>query len=398
MSRINELLTRGVAEIIEEQSLKQRLASGKKLVVKLGIDPTASKLHLGHYLVLQKLRDFQDAGHQAVLVIGDFTATIGDPSGRTTKRVALTKQKIKENMKDYTTQAGKIVDLGRAKTVYNSSWFNNLGIDGIIELASKATFSQIMERKEFRTRLKRDHLSMLESFYPLLQGYDSVKLAADVEIGGLDQKLNLLMGRQIQKRYGQKEQDIVLTPLLRGLDGVEKMSKSAGNYIAFADSAENIFGKIMSIPDSLMREYFIYCSRVPNEQIDTVFSDLSNKKITPIEAKKKLAYEIVRVYYDEGWAVKARREFERVFQEKGEPRPTILAIGAEQKIKALDFLIKNKLASSKSAARRLIIQGGFKIDGQQIRDPKTMVTLKKGLNLRLGKFKSLEIILKGGQK
>jgi tyrosyl-tRNA synthetase len=398
MTSVNGLLNRGVVEVIEEASLKLRLASGRKLTVKLGIDPTNNKLHLGHYLVLQKLRDFQDAGHQAVLVIGDFTAMVGDPSGRTTKRVALTKTEISANMKDYTNQAGKIVNLKAAKIVYNSSWFNNLGIDGIIELASKATFSQIMERKEFRTRLKRDDLSMLEFLYPLFQGYDSVTLKADVELGGLDQKLNLLMGRQIQKRYRQKEQDIVLTPLLIGLDGKGKMSKSAGNYIAFTDSAEEMFGKIMSIPDTLMREYFAYCTRIPMEQVETVFGDLSRQKITPIEVKKMLSYEIVKIYYNEEEALKARREFERVFQEKQEPKGEILTINKEQNIKALDFLTTYHLAASKGAARRIIVQGGFKINGQQLRDPESTIVLKNGLRARIGKLKAVEIVVEDGKK
>jgi tyrosyl-tRNA synthetase len=393
MIRSNELLTRGVVEIIEEASLKSRLNSGQKLTVKLGIDPTNSQLHLGHYLVLQKLRDFQDRGHQAVLVIGDFTAMVGDPSGKSSKRVALTKKEIQENMRHYADQAGKIIDLKKAKIVYNSSWFNNLGIDGIAELASKVTFAQIMERKEFRQRLKRDDLSMLEFLYPLLQGYDSVMLKADVELGGLDQKLNLLIGRQIQKRYGQQEQDIVLTPLLVGLDGREKMSKTAGNYIAFSDSPNDMFGKVMSIPDSLMKDYFINCTRIPMESIETIFADLSRKRITPMQVKKKLSYEIVLIYHGKGAAKKAQTEFERVFQKRGLPEPEKISSKIGE-MSALDFVVNLDMFASRSEARRLIEQGGLKINREKITQPDKKIKVRVGTIAQIGKLKAVKITAK----
>lgn len=385
MSEKNPLLTRGVAEVIELESIKSKLASGKRLLVKLGIDPTNPQLHIGHYLVLQKLREFQDRNDQAMLVIGDFTARVGDPSGRDRKRQSLSKAEISENMRRYKEQAGKIIDVRSAKIVYNSTWFDKLGVEGILELASKATYSQIMERKEFRNRLKRENLSLLETFYPLLQAYDSVMLKADIEIGGVDQKLNLLMGRQIQKRYGQGQQDIILTPLLVGLDGKEKMSKTAGNFVAFEDAPEEMFGKIMSISDSLVVDYFNYCTRFPMEKMGAM---------PPIDIKKKLAYEIVKIYHGQAAAEKAKNEFERVFQEGGAPSARKIIL--KQKVASLvDFLVEAGLAVSKSEARRLILQGGVEVDGEKVSSPTEEITLKNGTFIKVGKLKAVEVMTEG---
>jgi len=254
MDKTNKILTRGVDEVIVEESLARKLATRKNLIIKLGIDPTGSELHLGHAVVLKKLQEFQDAGHQAVLVVGDFTALIGDPSGRTKERKKLTKVQIEKNMESYKKQASKVLDFNKVQFVYNSSWFEKMGLQGVLELASKATIAQILERKEFRERLKENiDVPYLEMLYPLMQGYDSVHLKADVELGGTDQKFNLLMGRQIQKRYDQEEQDVVMMKLLTGSDG-SKMSKSANNYISLSATPEDMYGKIMAIPDDLMAE------------------------------------------------------------------------------------------------------------------------------------------------
>ena len=283
--KIEKLLTRAVDEVIVRESLSNRLASGKTLTVKLGIDPTGAELHLGHSVVLRKLREFQDLGHKIVLVIGDFTAKIGDPSGRIEERKNLTDKQIKENMKSYKEQAGKILDLEKADFQYNSSWLGKLDLQGVLELASKATIAQIMERKEFRNRLAHDiDVPYLEMFYPLMQGYDSVALKADVELGGTDQKFNLLMGRQIQKRYGQAEQDLVILKLLPGTDGA-KMSKSAENFIPLMGNPHDMYGKIMSISDDMMPTYFELCTYI-DPSGENNFVD-----------KKRLAHEIVKNYH-----------------------------------------------------------------------------------------------------
>ncbi len=394
MSKLDTILTRGVAEIIQDVTLKNKLEGGKKLVVKLGIDPTNKNLHIGHYLVLQKLRDFQDAGHDAVLVIGDFTARIGDPSGKSTKRAALSKEEIGENMKEYANQAGKIVDLKKAKIVYNSTWFDKLGVAGVIELVSKATFSQIMERKEFKTRLEKDELSLLEFFYPLMQAYDSVMLKADVEIGGLDQKLNLLMGRQIQKRYNQKQQDIVLTPLLVGLDGKEKMSKTAGNYVAINDIPADMFGKIMSIPDSLVKDYFIYTTRLPIEKINFL---LKEGGMPPIEIKKTLATEITKIYHGETLAQKAKNEFERVFQKKERTsnidEKTLSLSEVNFPLSYASFAYVSGGTVSVSEAIRLAENRGLKINGELITEPRALINEppENGTILDIGKRRSIRI-------
>ena len=398
MAELKDLLNRGVLEIIDRKLLLDKLNSGRKLIVKLGIDPTNKDLHIGHYLVLQKLRDFQDAGHEAVLVIGDFTARIGDPSGKDTKRMALNRSQIKENMRYYTSLAGKIIDLQKARIEYNSSWFDKLGMDGLINLAGKATFAQVMERKEFRRRLKQDDLSLLEFLYPLLQAYDSVVLRADVEIGGQDQKLNLLMGRQIQKKYNQPEQDIVLTPLLIGLDTRAKMSKTAGNYVAMTDPPNEMFGKIMSIPDILMKDYFVYCTRVPLKDIGLLFSRLSSGQISPMNLKKRLASELVNIYYGKNKAGEAAKEFERVFQ-KGERTSTVQTSVQPRSILPISYATLATISgatSSVSEAVRLADNNGLKVGGRVVANPRELIKKIHGPEtiIDVGKRKSVKIIWK----
>src|SRR3990167_7601790 len=277
---MNTLLERGVEEIIDKEHLKERLKKGEKLRVKLGIDPTAKDLHLGHTVVLRKLKQFQDEGHQAVFIIGDFTATIGDPSGRDTLRPNLTSEQIKENMKNYLTEASKVIAIKKAEIRYNSEWYKDKGVDFLMDLTSKFTVARILERDDFQKRLKDDRdISLLEILYPILQGYDSFEVKADIELGGTDQKFNLLMGRKVQKRFGQAEQDIVTTPLIEGLDGVKKMSKSSGNYIGLSDEAVDMFGKVMSLPDDLMVKYFTLLTDVSQEDIELLKKDRLNSSI-----------------------------------------------------------------------------------------------------------------------
>src|SRR3989344_9377188 len=321
---LSTLIERGVEEVIEKVHLEGRLRKGEKLRVKLGIDPTAKDLHLGHTVVLRKLKHFQDAGHQAIFIIGDFTATVGDPSGRNELRPTLTKQQIEENMRNYLTEAGKVIDIKKTEIRYNSEWYKNKGTNFLMDLTSKFTIARMLERDDFQKRLKEDRdISLLEILYPILQGYDSFEVKADVEIGGTDQKFNLLTGRKVQKRYGQPEQDIVTTPLIEGLDGVKKMSKSLGNYVGISDEPKNMFGKLMSIPDDLMVKYFTLLTDVAREDIEQLKKDRLNPATatrSPEEWKEYLAFEIIRMYYNEREAQKAKEEWDKVFSKGELPR------------------------------------------------------------------------------
>ena len=354
--KIKELLERGVDEVIEKKHLEGRLYSGEKLRIKFGIDPTAGDLHLGHSVPLKKLKQFQDAGHKVVFLIGDFTAMIGDPSGRSETRKMLTKKEIRENMKNYQKQAGIILDMKKVEIRYNSEWHNKLGAEFIFEITSKFTVARILERDDFKKRIKDDiDISMLEILYPLLQGYDSVALDADVEIGGTDQKFNLLMGRKVQRRYGKPEQDILTVPLLEGLDGVNKMSKSLNNYIGINEDSDNMFGKTMSISDSLVRKYFRLLTDLQEDEIDGMRKKVG-MDFNPKNIKIKLAKEIVKMYHGEKEAKKAQENFERTFSKREFPEDAkVLKVLKTDKL--IDVLVDNKIVESKSEFRRLILAG-----------------------------------------
>lgn len=359
---IEEVLSRGVEEIIVKESLGDKLKSGKQLRVKFGIDPTGSDLHLGHAVTLRKLKQFQDLGHQVILLIGDYTAMIGDPSGRDVTRPILKEEDVKRNMKTYLEQAGKVIDIKKAEIRHNSEWYAKPGFTSLLmDLTSKITVARILERDDFQKRLKEgSDIQMQEIMYPLLQGYDSVALEADVELGGNDQKFNLLMGRKLQKKYGQPEQDIMTMELLVGTDGERKMSKSYGNFIAIMDSADEMFGKIMSIPDNMLREYFELTTEVP---INEVEDEIKNK---PMEAKKRLAREIITLYHSQKEADAAQENFIKVFSEGQKPEE-VKSYKVESS-KVLDVLVETGLAESKGEARRLIEQKGVKLDDQIIDD------------------------------
>lgn len=361
--KIEELLTRGVDEVIDRKHLEERLRSGEKLRVKLGIDPTAKDLHLGHTVVLRKLRQFQNLGHKAIFIIGDFTATIGDPSGRDTLRPPLTPEQVEINMKNYLKEAGKVIDINRAEVRNNLDWYKNKGAGFLMELTGKFTIARILERDDFRKRLKEDRdISLLEILYPVFQGYDSVEVEADVELGGTDQKFNLLMGRKVQKRYGQPEQDIITTPLIEGLDGVRKMSKSLDNYIGISEESADMFGKIMSIPDDLMIKYFLLLTDVPQEGIEQLRKDRltpSIAKTPPKEWKEKLALEIVRMYHGEKEAQKAKEEFERVFSKREKPEEIM---EVENKGNIIQTSVSAGVVESNSETKRLIEQRAVKIN------------------------------------
>lgn len=380
--KIQQLLTRGVEEVIVKESLEKKLRSKQKLVVKLGIDPTGAELHLGHAVVLRKLKEFQELGHQIVLVIGDFTAKIGDPSGRTEERKHLTDKQIKSNMKTYKEQAGKVIDIDKTRFVYNSKWLKTMGLEGLLELASKVTIAQLMERKEFRERVKSDvDVPYLEMFYPLMQGYDSVALRADVELGGRDQKFNLLMGRQIQKRYGQREQDIVIMKLLPGTDGA-KMSKSAGNFISLYSDPFDMYGKIMSISDDVMPIYYELCTYLePSSD-----NNFSNKKL--------LAYEIVKTYHGEKLAQDAEENFRKVFQEgKYEESQLIEKVIPRDKYKPTDLIIASGATTSTVQAKELFRQGAIEIDGKvfSIDNWSKPLDLKSGTIIKIGKRRIVKV-------
>lgn len=349
-----QLLTHGVEEVIEKDHLEKRLKVGEKLRVKFGIDPTAPDLHLGHTVALRKLKQFQDAGHRIVLIIGDFTAMIGDPSGRSAERKPLTAKEVKRNMKKYLKQAGKVLNLKKAEVHYNSKWFAKKS-DVLLDIARRVTIQRGLERDDFQKRLQEgSDITYLEAMYPLLQGYDSVIVEADVEIGGTDQKFNLLMGRRMQRAYEMPEQDIITLPLLEGTDGERKMSKSYDNYIALDAEPNDMFGKIMRIPDRLIDKYY------------TLLTDASRNIKDPREAKLELARSIVSDYHGEKAGEKAKNEFIRTFSEKQKPSERPKKPEAAGK-PVIDGLVAAGMAHSKSEARQLVDQGGVRINNKVVK-------------------------------
>ncbi len=375
--KIEELLTRGVEEVIEKESLKKKLESGKQLRIKLGIDPTGSQLHIGHAVPLRKLKQFQELGHQVILLIGDYTATIGDPSGRDETRPILSLEQIKENEKTYIDQAAKVLDISKVEIRHNSEWYGQPNFTGLLmELTSKITVARILERDDFQKRIKEgSDIQMQEIMYPLLQGYDSIALKADVELGGTDQKFNLLMGRKLQKRYDQAEQDIITVPLLVGTDGVKKMSKTYGNFIALEDEANEMFGKTMSVADELIIKYFELATDVPMDEIKGLEKELKNGT-NPRDLKMRLASEIVKMYHNEEEAKKAQENFINTFAKKQIPdempeiKPSVYDITA--------VLTESKICKSKSEVRQMIDQGGVKINEEKVPAGEYNTSVKSG--------------------
>jgi len=386
-----ELLERGVEQVIVKDNLKKRLDSGEKLRVKLGVDPTSPFLHLGHTVVLRKLRQFQDLGHQVTFLIGDFTARIGDPSDKLSARKPLTHMDIQENMASYREQAGKILDFTKAEFRYNSEWHKNMDFAELFQLASLFSVNQMLERDMFQKRLAaKKPLWIHELLYPLLQGYDSVALRADVELGGTDQTFNILAARTIQPAYSQKPQDIVTVPLIEGLDGKEKMSKSIGNTVNLNDPPQEMFGKLMSIPDQLIVKYFTLLTDVP--MTDIADFDLAMKKgANPRDFKAQLAKEIVELYHTKHDAIAAEKEFEQMFKHKQAPTdmPTCAVKKGSHSI--MDLLVMTKLVASKAEARRVVEQGGVSIDTTVVKDWKKAIAVKDGMVVKVGKRKYAKI-------
>ena len=384
--KIEEILTRGVEEVIERDNLEKRLLSGKQLRIKFGIDPTAPDLHLGHSVVLRKLRQFQDLGHKVILLIGDFTATIGDPSGKSSTRPALTEKEIKKNMKDYIKQAGKILNIKKTEVTYNTRWFGKMKMKDFYSIASMESVGELMTRSMFRERQQKGELLTLREFtYPLLQGYDSVELKADVELGGNDQIFNMLHGRKVQKRFKMPEQDVMTVPLLEGTDGVKKMSKSIGNYIALNELPKDMYGKIMAIPDSLILKYVELLTDIDIKEI----KQISN----PRDQKAYLAKEIVRMYHGKKGAQKAEDEFNKTFRDKEIPTDIEIFKTDKKTYPILDLLFDSGLAESKNDAKRVIEGGGVEIDNEKITDWRKEIEIKDNITIRFGKRKFIKIHL-----
>ena len=389
------LISRGAEEIIPEKELKDKLEKsqvyGKPLIIKLGCDPSRADLHIGHGVVLRKLRHFQDLGHQAILVIGDFTAMIGDPSGRNKTRPQLSLEDTKENAKSYIEQAGTILDVKTLKIVYNSDWLNAMNFSDVIRLSSHYTVARMLERDDFTKRYKSEApISIHEFMYPLAQGMDSVELQADVELGGTDQKFNLLVGRDLQREYGQVPQAIITCPLLEGTDGVEKMSKSYGNDIGLTDSPEDMYGKSMSISDEMIEKYFVLAADADEKMIITVQKQLKDPSINPRDVKRSLGRAIVALYHGDDAALKAEQHFEKVIVNKDIP-DIIDEVKLSQDTTIVELLSNEGLTKSKGEARRMIDQGAVRIEGEKIKDMGLVIKSGKELIIKVGKRKFLKV-------
>jgi tyrosyl-tRNA synthetase len=394
-----EIIRRGAEEIIVEEELAKKLASGRKLRVKLGLDPTAPDLHLGHTVVINKLRHFQELGHQVQFLIGDFTGMIGDPTGKNQTRPPLTREEIERNAKTYQAQVFKILDPARTQVLFNSEWSDKLGAEGIIRLAAKYTVSQLLERDDFSRRFREERpIALHELLYPLMQGYDSVAMKADVELGGTDQKFNLLVGRELQRAYGQEPQCIITMPLLVGLDGKEKMSKSLGNYVGIAEPPQEIFGKLMSISDELMWRYLELLSFEPSATIAKWRREVEAGR-NPKEIKVLLAKEIVARFHSKEAALKAEEDFESRFR-RGElpdeiPEMTISVPKGESSVLIVKALREAGLVPSANEAVRMIEQGGVRVDGERVADRALTLLPGRTVVLQVGKHKFARVKIAG---
>jgi len=379
------LLKQGAAQIISEAELREKLALGRPLRVKLGVDPTSPDLHLGHAIILRKLRQFQDLGHQAVLIIGDFTSMIGDPSGRSVTRPQLSREQVAANAETYRTQAFKVLDPARTQLVANGDWFSKMGFEDVIRLNSMVTLQQLLQREDFRNRI--DHAQPIHAHeiqYPIMQGWDSVMVKADVELGGTDQLFNNLVGRDLQKQEGQPQQVVLVLPLLEGLDGVKKMSKSLGNYVGLTEPASEMFGKLMSISDELMGRYYPLLLDQPLDP-----------STHPLEAKKHLASAIVETYHSRATADKTLEDWNARFSEKRLADADLPEFLAEKtdivSIVVSAYTKAFAITKSRADSRRLIEQGSIQLNGEKIRDPKATVALERGQVLRLDKTHAVRI-------
>ena len=385
-----ELIRRGTVEIIQAEELKKKLEAAiknnKPLVIKAGFDPTAPDIHLGHTVLLRKLKHFQDLGHEVVFLIGDFTGLVGDPTGQSKTRPRLTREEVAANAKTYEKQISKVLDTKHLKVIFNSKWFDKMTSYQIAELAARQTVARVLERDDFSKRHKSgQEISFLEFLYPLFQAYDSVELKADVELGGSDQKFNMLMGRTLQERYGQSPQVVLTMPLLEGLDGVNKMSKSLGNYVGINENSKDMFGKLMSVSDELMYKYY---ELLTDEDVAKIKSDVISGKLHPKAAKVNLARMIVTQYHGEEEASKQAGEFDRAFKDKGFPQDielTEIKVSSEKTPITALLSDLSKLLSSKGEAKRKIQEGAVEVDGVRVSDTNTELLAGKEYKVRVGK-------------
>ncbi len=393
-----DLIRRGAFEIIPEEELVKKLersiSEGKPLNIKLGCDPSRPDLHIGHSVVLRKLAQFQQLGHQAILIIGDFTGMIGDPSGRNATRPALSLEETRKNGQSYFEQASKILIKEKTKIVYNSDWLGKMNFEDVIKLASHYTVARMLERDDFTKRFKAEEpISIHEFLYPLAQAMDSVAIKSDVELGGTDQKFNLLVGRDIQREHNIEPQIIITMPLIVGTDGVDKMSKSYNNYIGITESPKEIYGKTLSIPDTLIYNYFELATDVSDEKLKEIQSKLEDNKTNPRDLKRELARTLVGIYHDENAAQQAEEEFDKVFIKKEIPDdlPEFKLPNNKININILDLIVLVKFAPSKGEARRLVLQGGVSIDGDKVDDITYTVEKNGSFILKVGKRKFIKI-------
>ena len=395
-----EIIKRGAVEVLTEEDLLKKLnhsvMKGVPLRVKAGFDPTAPDLHLGHTVIIHKLKQFQDLGHQVVFLIGDFTGMIGDPSGKSETRKALTREEVSENAKTYQRQIFKILDPQKTQIVFNSQWMEKMSAIELIELCAQQTVARMLERDDFSKRyLNQQPISIHEFIYPLIQGYDSVALEADIELGGTDQKFNLLMGRDIQRVYSQDSQVIITLPILEGLDGINKMSKSLNNYIGIDDPPQEIYGKIMSISDELMMRYYELLSDITIKELKELHEKIENGDEHPKEAKKKLAMEMVTRFHSMEEALKASQNFEHVFKHKEIPnelKEKIISCNEEKMRLTRLITICSNTINSNSESKRLIKQGGVSINGQKILDEYMELRTSGEYTLKIGKKEFLKVI------
>jgi len=398
------IIKRGTEEIISEEELIKKIEKSRKekrpLRVKQGFDPNAPDIHLGHTVGLRKMRQFQDLGHDIYFLIGDFTGMIGDPSGKSVTRKQLTEKEVKKNAETYKKQVFKVLNPEKTKVVFNSHWLGKLSFSEVLKVCSKYTVARMLERDDFSNRYKEGKpIGIHEFLYPLMQGYDSVAMQADIELGGTDQKFNLLVGRDIQREYNQEPQVIITLPLLEGTDGVEKMSKSLNNYIGINESPQEMYGKVMSVPDNLMIRYFELVTDVPLNEIGEIKTGLENNNLHPRDVKKRLAREIVTLYHGQSAAITAEEEFEKVFKDKLFPEEIKELILKKDDLKEgniwlIKLIVLSGVVDSKNEARRLVEQGGVRINGEKISDPNFDFTVKEGTILKIGKLNFVKLVIK----
>ena len=392
-----KIISRGTVDLIPLEELKQKLEESYEketpLRVKQGFDPTAPDIHLGHTVGLRKLRQFQELGHQVVIIIGDYTGMVGDPSEKISTRPRLTHEDVMKNAKTYEKQFSKILERDKTEIRYNGDWFSRMSFAEIMNLASKFTVARMLERDDFAKRFSNQQsISIHEFFYPLMQGYDSVMIQADIEIGATEQKFNLMIGRQIQKEYGQVPQIVLTLPVLEGVDGVQRMSKSVGNYIGIEESPNEMYGKTMSIPDNLIYNYFELLTDISLKELQSIKDQLSDPHINPMKLKRHLARTLVRMYHNQEWAKKAEDHFDIIHKKKDIPDDILEYRLTQNLVRLIDLMVDAGLVSGKSEARRIIRQGGVKLNGEIVKNELLEIKIEDEMVLKVGKRKFLKLI------